>query len=129
VIERTGIIGTGLIGGSLAMAFKRHGIGGEILAYDTDPASVETALEKGVADRACATPGDLAGESDLVVIAAPVRAIPVIIEVIASSLKPGTLVMDVGSTKERIVRSARKFCRTGWPSSEPIHGRVGKAGH
>ncbi len=113
MIERTGIIGTGLIGGSLAMAFKRHGIGGEILAYDTDTASVEAALDKGAADRGCATPGDLAAEADLVVIAAPVRAIPVVLEEIASSLKPGTLVMDVGSTKERIVRSARELLPDG----------------
>lgn len=108
MIERTGIIGTGLIGGSLAMAFKRHGIGGEILAFDTDKSSVDTALEKGVADRGCASASDLAGEADLVVIAAPVRAIPVILKDIAASLRPGTLVMDVGSTKERIVNSALK---------------------
>jgi prephenate dehydrogenase len=108
MVERTGIIGTGLIGGSLALAFKRQGIGGEILGYDTDPASITAALEQGAIDRGCDSPGELAAAVDLVVIAAPVRTIPLILAEIAPYLKKGTLVMDVGSTKERIVRTAQE---------------------
>lgn len=106
MIERTGIIGTGLIGGSLALALKRQGLGGEILGYDTDPSSIVSALEQGAIDRGCTSPGELAAEADLVVIAAPVSTIPLILKEIASNLRKGTLVMDVGSTKERIVKTA-----------------------
>ncbi len=58
MVERTGIIGTGLIGGSLALAFKRQGIGGEILGYDTDPASIASALEQGPSTVAAPPPAN-----------------------------------------------------------------------
>ncbi len=102
----TGIIGTGLIGGSLALALKRQGIGGEVLGYDADPRSLETALEMGAIDSACASPDELAARADLVIVAVPVKTIPGVLEAIGPHLKQGALVMDVGSTKEKIVSAA-----------------------
>lgn len=112
-MERTGIIGTGLIGGSLALALKRQGLGGEVLGYDADPASLERALKMGAVDAACASAAELAARCGLVVVAVPVGVIPRVLAEIAAHLEAGALVIDVGSTKERIVRAAAESLPAG----------------
>jgi hypothetical protein len=67
---RVGVIGLGLMGGSLALTLKDacRSIGG----YDVDPAVIAQALERGIIQR----PLDLRGdEVDLLILAAPVSAI------------------------------------------------------
>ncbi len=49
--------------------------------------------------------------SDLVILALPVRAICRVLKEIGPHLKPGTMVMDVGSTKREIMRAARVLPR------------------
>ncbi|RPJ02768.1 MAG: prephenate dehydrogenase, partial [Chloroflexi bacterium] len=87
------IIGLGLMGGSLAMAL-RGGVR-RITAEDVAPRVLESAQERGVID-AMGT----ADQADVVVIAIPAhRIIPLIAGL---KLRPGTLVIDLGSTKTHI---------------------------
>ena len=52
------IIGLGLIGGSLAWALKKSGGAGQIIGVDSDPLSIEVALQKGIIDKACSSTDD-----------------------------------------------------------------------
>jgi prephenate dehydrogenase len=87
------LIGLGLMGGSLAMALRDRV--SRITAEDIAPGVLESALERGVIDAV-----GTAEQADIVVIAIPAHHIITLL----SSLKvrPGALVIDLGSTKTRI---------------------------
>lgn len=87
------IIGLGLMGGSLAMALR--GKVKRLTAADIAPEVLDAALERGVIDAI-----GHADQADIVVIAIPAHHI--IDLVTALALRPGTLVIDLGSTKTRI---------------------------
>ncbi len=87
------VVGLGLMGGSLAMALRDKVV--RITAEDTNPAVIEAAREAGVIDAA----GEL-GAADIVVLATPSHVIPA--QAAALRVEPGTLVLDLGSTKHAI---------------------------
>ncbi len=100
------IIGTGLIGGSLALALKHHGFLGRIIGCDRAPvlaaAKVRGALDDGFED-----PAQACAHSDVVVLATPVGAIIDLLERLGPLLPPETLFTDVGSTKGDVVARGR----------------------
>jgi prephenate dehydrogenase len=51
IIDKLAIVGTGLIGGSFALALKQAGAVGEVLGVGRNPASLKAALEHGLIDR------------------------------------------------------------------------------
>ena len=105
-IRQITIIGTGLIGGSLALALKHSGFGGKIIGCDKRGV-LEAALERDVIHRAEADLGRAVIGSDLIVFATPVGNILSQFEAIAPTLPPTTLVTDTGSTKQQFVERAR----------------------
>jgi prephenate dehydrogenase len=100
---RVCILGLGLMGGSLAMALRdRCAL---LLGVDPDEKVLAQALERGIVERASSDPGVLLPESDLVILAAPVRSILRLLELLPE-LHPGhTVVLDLGSTKTQIVKA------------------------
>lgn len=108
-----GIIGTGLIGGSLGLALRREGAAEKVLGYDADAAMIEQALRCGAVDLEAANVRELAEACDLIFIAVPVRSIPRILEEVATSLRPGTTLSDVGSVKEKVVEAAAEILPPG----------------
>jgi prephenate dehydrogenase len=99
-----GIVGLGLIGGSLALAARRAWPAMRIVGVDRGPA-LDAArwlvAFDGLADRP-----DVLGGADLVVLAAPVRQNALVLRQIASALDAAALVTDVGSTKRAIAGAA-----------------------
>jgi len=105
-IRQITIVGTGLIGGSLGLALRRHGFTGTIVGCDK-PEVLDAAVLRGAIDRGAPDPREAAFESDVVVLATPVGAILSLFERLAPTLPPGTLLTDTGSTKEQLVERAR----------------------
>ena len=105
---RVALLGTGLIGGSIGLALRRVPDVEEVVGYDLDPAVRDQALARGAADRITATAATAVTGADIVFVAAPVGAIPRLVEEAASSLKSGAVVTDVGSTKSRVVMEVAK---------------------
>jgi prephenate dehydrogenase len=105
-IRQITIVGTGLIGGSLGLALRRHGFSGPIVGCDK-PEVLETAVRRGAIDRGASDPREAVLESDIVVLATPVGAALSLLERLAPTLPPGTLLTDTGSTKEQLVERAR----------------------
>ncbi|MFW6113458.1 MAG: prephenate dehydrogenase/arogenate dehydrogenase family protein [Actinomycetota bacterium] len=101
-----GIVGTGLIGGSLGMALREEGSVGKVLGYDEEAGMLEEAVRRGAVEAAADGLVDIAERCDLICVAVPVRSIPRVIASLAGSLKPGTTVSDVGSVKETVVKAA-----------------------
>ena len=99
------IVGTGLIGGSLALAVKKHKLAKKIVGCDRQPV-LDRALQLHAIDLAEARPEAAIKGSDVVVLATPVGGIIELIERVGPLLQPSTLLTDVGSTKAEIVRRA-----------------------
>ncbi|MBN1680782.1 MAG: prephenate dehydrogenase [Anaerolineae bacterium] len=87
------VIGLGLMGGSLAMALR--GKVRRLTADDIQPAVLQAAAGNGVIET-----GGSAADADIVVLAIPANRIIDIIPTL--TVRPGTLVLDLGSTKTRI---------------------------
>ena len=96
-VSRLAVVGTGLLGTSVALAARRAGVG-SVAAWDADP---ETLAEAAGAFRAAASLEDAVSEAELVVVAAPVGALPdAVRDVLAAA--PDATVTDVGSTKRTL---------------------------
>lgn len=95
------IVGLGLMGGSMALALRPYV--DRITAVEPDPATREYALRRGMVDFVTDDLKTGVSEADVVVLAAPVRAIlSMIRNRIGSYLRMNTLLIDIGSTKEDI---------------------------
>jgi prephenate dehydrogenase len=106
-IRQITIIGTGLIGGSLALALRKNRFSGRIVGCDRD-AALEKAHNRGAIDEGRPEPGDAVRGSQLVILAAPVLAIIDLIDRIGPVLPAGALLTDVGSTKTAVMERAAK---------------------
>ena len=107
-IRQITIVGTGLIGGSLALALKKRKFSGRIIGCDRAPV-LERAQEKGVIDIGITNPADAVQGSSVVVLATPVVAIVDLIERLGPALSAKSLLTDVGSTKGQVVARAQKI--------------------
>lgn len=106
-IRQITIIGTGLIGGSLALALRKAKFAGRIVGSDRE-ATLEKARERAAIDEGITNPADAVRGSDVVVLATPVLAILDLIERLGPALASKTILTDVGSTKSAIVERAQK---------------------
>ena len=106
-IRQITIIGTGLIGGSLALALRKKKFAGRIIGCDRE-GTLEKARARGAIDEGTVNPGDAVRGSDVVVLAAPVLAILDLIERVGPALPAKALLTDVGSTKAAVVECATK---------------------
>jgi len=108
------VVGTGLIGASLILSFKRKGIG--TLIRGVDRADVlEKALSSGLVDEAFepAEAAQVFKDSDLILLAVTIEQILEYLPLVAECAAPGTVVTDVGSTKARIVALSRQLFGNG----------------
>jgi prephenate dehydrogenase len=106
-IRQITIVGTGLIGGSFALALRKKKFAGTIVGCDRESA-LQRAKQCGAIDKGCTEPFDAVRGSQLVVLATPVLAIVDLIGRLGPSLPAGTLLTDVGSTKMAVVEQALK---------------------
>lgn len=99
------IIGLGLMGGSFALALKEHGIGRRVWGVNRRATVIDRALELGAIDGGTTDAIEGVTDADIVILATPVRVIIKLLDQIGPHLKPGCLVLDLGSTKGDIVRT------------------------
>ncbi len=92
------------MGGSLGMALGRYGVVGERWGFDRSRSAMGEAEARRAVDRVGELSRGLAG-ADLVVLALPVRRAVEMLREIAPGLAPGTLVTDLGSTKQALVEA------------------------
>jgi prephenate dehydrogenase len=102
-VERLAIVGTGLIGASVGLAARDAGVG-EVRGWDVDPEALAAAGERGAVD-AAGSLGDAVSDASLVVVAAPVAALPAQVAAVLAATSDGTIVTDVGSTKAPVTRA------------------------
>jgi len=131
---KVGIIGLGLIGGSMAIDLKRKGFADEVLGVEAEPVNAAAAEKIGLVDRVVSYE-DCIRESDIVILAVPVGAavkmLPDILDRFASqAAEAGSaraagkqIVIDVCSTKELLARSVKYHpARRQYVATHPMAG-------
>jgi prephenate dehydrogenase len=114
-----GVIGTGLIGGSIALAGIRAGY--RVVVYGSGESAADTILGQAVRATELA---DLAESSDLIFIATPISVIAGVAKNLASRVRPGSLVSDVASVKGPVFRALSEIFdqRCHYIPSHPMAG-------
>jgi cyclohexadieny/prephenate dehydrogenase len=125
LFPRLALIGTGLIGGSIARAARHYGgIAGEIIANTRTQKSLDLVRELGFADICELDPAKAAAGADCVILCSPVGTYAALAEQIAPALKPGAIISDVGSTKQSVIRDIGPYVPAGvhFIPSHPMAG-------
>lgn len=123
IIRQLAIVGTGLIGGSFALALKQAGAVDEVLGVGRNPASLKLAMERGLIDRA--VDWSEAGQTDCILLAMPVGETQAVLSKLLPYLKPGAIVTDAGSTKVDVIAAARTVLQARFCDFVPGHPIAG----
>ena len=120
-MRTVGVIGLGLIGGSLALDLKRRGFAARTLGVEKDPVAAEAARTIGLVDEVTDLDTCI-GKADIIIVAVPVgtavKLVPAILDKIGDQI-----VIDVCSTKEQICRATQYHPRRGqFVSTHPMAG-------
>ena len=106
-IRSVGVVGIGLIGGSIALALRRARPEVRLIGVDRGPA-LDRASAMGVFDRLGSDLSTLR-EADLVALAAPVRQNASLLVRLGKVLTASVLITDTGSTKRVVLDAARRL--------------------
>ena len=117
---KVGIIGLGLMGGSLALALKKYFIAEKIYGYARSEKSKKEILELNLVDELLEFE-ELKKRSDLLVLAIPVDNIIALLPQL-EDISENTTIMDLGSTKEFITRNIPKKIRKNFIAAHPMCG-------
>ena len=122
-ISRLAVVGTGLLGTSVALAARRAGVG-SVTAWDAD---TDTLAEASRAfQQAANSLEDAVRDAELVVVAAPVGALTAAVrDVLAAT--PDATVTDVGSTKRTLAAIDEPRFVPGHPLAGGATGGPGRA--
>ena len=125
-MKNLGVIGLGLIGGSMAIDLKRKGFAQTILGVDADPVNAAAAEKIGLVDKVVSLE-ECVDQSDVIILSVPVDAalklLPVILDRFEQTGAKDKLVMDVCSTKEHLSRSVKYHAkRKMYVASHPMSG-------
>jgi prephenate dehydrogenase len=95
---RVGIVGLGLIGGSLGLALRRLGGSLEVRGVAHHAEGVTAAQQRGAVDRASTDLRDLS-DCDIIVVATPINQIRSVLGQIAADIPRQAIITDVASVK------------------------------
>lgn len=116
---QAGIIGLGLIGGSLGLALKEIGMFKRIVGLDSNEIHLQQALSLGLVDEGVDL--DEIKLCDVIFLATPVEAILEILPQLVG-VAPHTTIIDLGSTKHLISQSIPKEIRKNFVCAHPMSG-------
>jgi len=99
---RIAVLGVGLIGGSVGLAGRKR-LDAEVAGFDPDPGVLERALEAEALDGAAESVAEAVADAEIVFCAAPVSAMPELVNEALRESGPDAVVTDVGSTKRELI--------------------------
>ncbi|MGZ4333002.1 MAG: prephenate dehydrogenase/arogenate dehydrogenase family protein [Gaiellaceae bacterium] len=99
-VERLAVVGTGLIGTSVALAAGRSGT--RCRGFDADSDVLERAAARGALEPSSSL-AEAVADAELVVVAVPVGSAPAVVQEVLDAAAPDAVVTDVASTKRALV--------------------------
>jgi prephenate dehydrogenase len=123
-IGAVGIVGLGLIGGSLAKAVAARYPKRALIGVEPSAKARRLAAKDGIFDRLLARPSAELARCQIVVLCAPVPVILRLLAPVSRRMREGSLLTDVGGVKEPIVSAARKSVAPGvrFVGAHPMFG-------
>lgn len=121
LFKKAGVVGIGLIGGSLCLGMKKLGICGTVIGVGRNPAKLRRAEKSGIID-GYSTDYSALSDADFVAVCLPVDMIVDAVKNISRFVKPGCVVIDVGSTKEKIMSAMDRIRNVSFVGCHPIAG-------
>jgi prephenate dehydrogenase len=115
-----GIIGLGLMGGSIAKALKKYAIAKNVYGYARNEQTAKEIKELNLVDKLMSL-DELKKSSDVIILAIPVDSIISMFDDLKDVSKD-TTIMDLGSTKEFIVKNIPKEIRSNFVATHPMTG-------
>lgn len=120
LFKKIAIVGTGLIGGSLALVIKEKKLAKTVVGFSRRKETIVRALKAGIIDEGSQDLNIIKG-ADFVILATPVDVILDLAPQITKIIGPEAIVTDVGSTKEKIVTKLDKIFKN-FIGSHPLAG-------
>jgi prephenate dehydrogenase len=123
------LIGTGLIGGSFALAMRRSGCFQSIVGYDADASALARSQARGIIDQAITDPVAEAARASAVMIAVPTDAVAGLVRRLVAAIGSRSIpVFDTGSVKGSVIAALRNS--GGMPAQYvPTHPMAGSERH
>ena len=116
------IVGLGLIGGSMALEIRKHGLANKIFGVDASEENRALALEMGLADTIL-TMEEALKEASLVILATPVSTLPQLATRALDLTSGDCVVVDTGSTKQQVCKAISGHPeRSRFVAAHPIAG-------
>lgn len=114
LFRRLALIGIGLIGSSVArIAMERRDLACEVVANARTRKTLDRVMELGIAHRAEIDPARAVEGADCIMLCAPVGAYAELAPAIAPHLAPDSILTDVGSTKQSVMRDVAPLVPAG----------------
>lgn len=114
------VLGTGLIGGSVALGLRAAGF--RTVGYDRDPGVLAEALSRGALDAGVGDPAEAVAGAELVVLAGPVDETAALARAMEAGLPPAAVVTDVGSAKAGVVEDCEGLLGGRFVGGHPMAG-------
>ncbi len=102
-LKNVAIVGVGLIGGSIGLALRKLNLAETVVGIGRRQASLRVARRIGAVTNTTVDPAKGVAEAELIVVCTPVGRIVEDVRTAAEHAPKGTLITDVGSTKQEIV--------------------------
>ncbi len=115
-----GIIGLGLMGGSLGIALKSLETPYHIIGYDHNATHCREAIELDLVDRVAISMDEIIA-CDVIILSIPVNGIIKSLQNL-TTVDSHTTIIDLGSTKEKIVESVPSEIRANFVAAHPMTG-------
>ena len=94
------LVGTGLVGGSFALAAKAHGVFSRVIGTDRSAEALDKAIELGIVDERAGDAGESNGRYDAACVAVPLSGIA---PCVRDASRRAGVVFDVGSVKGPVI--------------------------
>jgi len=102
--KKVAIVGVGLLGGSIGLALKQRHLAERVVGLVRRAASVAECKRLGAVHEATRNLSDAVRGADLVILCTPIGQMKGLASELASAIKPGAIVTDVGSVKLQVVK-------------------------
>jgi len=113
------IIGLGLMGGSLALSLQKQDYLTKLIGYDHNKEHEKTALELGLVESIASL--EEVKKCDVIFLAIPVNGVIAALKEL-TDVDTSTTIIDLGSTKEKIVSSVPSTIRKNFVAAHPMTG-------
>ncbi len=107
-----GIIGIGLIGGSLAISLKESGFADRVIGMDASQANLDKAIRRRLIDDDLPLEAGLR-QVDVIVLATPMDVMLTLLPQLLDTIRDDQTLVDVGSTKEALLELVKDHPRRG----------------